>query len=305
LLVVTAFAVGQGATELVSNHHQAHLAFVRAGLINVMRGVVLLPAALAVALGLLDSGAAAAAAMSGAMLAFGLVVAWPLAVARRQSHRSAESRFVLSAESGWLTLFNLSFSAYAFMDVYVIAAVLNPVDVATFGAAQRYYNVLLAAVPPILAVLRVRTSQRDIVDSARAQREMLVSWSRRSAAPVAVMLAIAAAIAPFFIPVIDDGRYSLSIPVFQILLVGAFAIYVTMPSQNLLMSQRRFRILALTGVGSLGAKAVADVLGGTLFGVVGVAIATTVITALTTAALSVFALQQTRDQKRRYETAST
>jgi O-antigen/teichoic acid export membrane protein len=305
LLLVTGFAVGQAATELASAHHQAHLAFVRAGMINVIRGVALLPVALAVGVGLLDSGAAAAGAMSGAMLALGLAVAAPLAVARHRSSRSADDRFGLSAESRWLTVFNLAFTAYWYMDVYVIAAILDPIDVATFGAAQRYWNVLLAAVPPVLAVLRVRTSQRDIVDSSEAQREMLISWGRRLALPVAVMLALAAAVAPFLIPLIDDGRYPQSIPVFQAMLVGAFAIYVTMPSENILMSQRRFRTLALTAVGGLGAKALADVLGGTLFGVVGVAVATTVATVLTAVAFSAFALQRIRDQNRRYETAST
>ena len=71
------------------------------------------------------------------------------------------------------------------------------------------------------------------------------------------------------------------------------------------MSQRRFRLLGLTAAGGLAAKALANLLGASLFGVVGVAVTTTVVTVLTAVAFSAFALQQTGDQKRRYDTAST
>jgi O-antigen/teichoic acid export membrane protein len=275
-VLVAGFAVGDAATQLVTNHYQAHLAFVKAGLVGVVRGLVLLPTGLAATAGLLRSGIATATAMTIAMLAFGIVVAWPLAAPG--SRRILKSRFGLGSESGWLTVFHLAGSGLSYVDVFVIAAILNPVDVATFGAAQRYYNLVLGGVHPIMAVLRVRTSQRDLVQSLQAQREMMVSWVRRAAIPVAALLAAAAALAPYLIPLIDRGRYPLSIPLFQLMLVGAFATYLSLPGENLLMSQRRYRTLALTIVIAFVGKVGSDLIAGSLFGIIALAIATTTVT---------------------------
>jgi O-antigen/teichoic acid export membrane protein len=304
VVLVTGFAVAEAATELVSNHHQAHLEFVKGGLVGVVRGFVLLPTGLAAAVGVLGSGVAAATTMTIALLAFGTVVAWPLARSRG-SRKIVESRFGLGSESGWLTVVHLAGSGLAYIDVFVIAAILSPIEVATFGAAQRYYNLVLGAVPPMLAVLRVRTSQRDIVDSERAQREMLLSWAKRAVLPAAALLAAAAALAPYLVPLLDRGRYPLSIPVFQLMLVGAFATYLALPGDNLLMSQRHFRTLAVTLVVALVGKAAVDLVAGSLLGIVGVAVATTAVTVATAIALCYLALRRDVVQRGAYETAST
>jgi O-antigen/teichoic acid export membrane protein len=121
----------------------------------------------------------------------------------------------------------------------------------------------------------VRSSQQDIVDSPTLQLSMLANWVKRVGPPVAIVLAVAAAAAPLVLPIIDDGRYPEAVPIFQLLLISAFVEYATMPGPNLLLSQRRYKLLA--GVYSIALAVQLAVIGVTasFAGVVAVAAAST------------------------------
>jgi O-antigen/teichoic acid export membrane protein len=282
MALAAAYAVGQAASELVIFHLQAHLAFFKAGMVGVIRSALLLAVAIAAIAGLLSSGVATAAALTCAVLALAIVAVWPVLTGGpsrpaltgvRSAGGWLERRLGLGSESGWLTVYYVASAGFANVEIFVIAAILDKIDVASYGAAQRYYAIVLGAAPALVAVFRVRTSQHDVVDSPEVQREMLLNWIRRTAAPVGAALLATALAAPYLIPVIDGGRYPQSITVFQVLLIAAFVIYVTMPGSNLLMSQRRFRALALVlGAGVIGTL-LGNVVAGALFGVVGVAVA--------------------------------
>jgi O-antigen/teichoic acid export membrane protein len=279
--LVAGFAAGQAASELVIFHLQAHLKFVAAGAVGVARAALLATISLGATIGALRSGVATAAALTIAALGVAVAGAWrPSAAAVKNSRRRLERRLGFGAESGWLTIYYVASAGFANTEIFVVAAILDKVDVATFGAAQRYYAVVLGAGPALLAVLRVRTSQRDIVDSPVAQRALLTTWAKRTALPVGVGVAAVGLAAPYLIPLVDGGRYPQSIPVFQILLVAAFFLYVTIPASNLLMAQRRYRTLALVLGAGVTATTTGDLIGGALFGVVGVAVTATVVTSL-------------------------
>ena len=81
-----------------------------------------------------------------------------------------------------------------------------------------------------------------------------------------------AALAPFVIPLIDDGRYPDSVTIFQLLMIDAFFVYVTMPAPNLLMAQRRFRLLAVLYSVFLAVQVAVTVVVGTTWGVIGIAV---------------------------------
>jgi O-antigen/teichoic acid export membrane protein len=275
--LAAAFTAGHASVELAIYHYQAHLQFVRAGLIDISRGVALLAAALVAALGLIESGATVAACTAGAVLLVAAIPCVPLALRTLQARPLASIAGDFGRESGWLTCYYLTSAGFSYATIFVIAALLDDQAVAAYGAALRYMSIVFGPFPALMAVLRVRSSQKDIVDSTTLQLSMLANWVKRVGPPVAIVLALAAAAAPFLLPLVDDGRYPEAVPIFQILLISAFVEYATMPGPNLLLSQRRYELLA--GVYSIALAVQLLVVGvtATVAGVIAVAAASTAV----------------------------
>ncbi len=281
------FSVGQAIVDLVSYHHQAHLGFVRGGFVNIGRNVCLLMAAVVASVLLSASAPATAAALAGASLAAGIFASGRLLLTDPGQRRIRGTHLGFSRESAWLTLYSLVAAGFATVDVFIVAIIFSQRSVASFGAAQRYYAVALGAVPALEAVLRVRTAQPDIIDSSTAQVSALGQWMKRTALPMALVVAGLAIAARPAIPLIDHGRYPQSIPVFQVLLIGVFAYYLTMPSVNILMAQRRFSFLALAFGGAFAANALGDFVLGPRLGIVAIAAVATAVLVLLSAAVTV------------------
>jgi len=284
-----AYAVGQATVDLVSYHHQASLGFAKGGFVNIGRNLCLLVAAVVVGAALGASGPVTAAALATASVVAGVAASARVFLSSPAQRRIRGTHLGFSRESSWLTMYSLVAAGFATVDVFIVALILDQKDVASFGAAQRYYAVALGAVPALEAVMRVRTAQPDIVESAVAQTSTLTLWVRRSALPLALLVIALAILARPVIPLIDHGRYPQSIPVFQVLLVGVFAYYLTLPAVNLLMAQRRFALLACAFATAFVANAVGDFVLGPSLGIVAIAAVATTVLVLLTATVAVCA----------------
>jgi O-antigen/teichoic acid export membrane protein len=270
------FSGGQAVLELATAHYQANLAFLRGGLVSIVRTFSLLVAVCVATMIFSASGQVTALVLVALTGVTALSVALWIARGTPRRKRRARARDLgLDAEAGWLTVYSLVAAGFATVDVFIVAAILDGYDVAAFGAAQRYYAVALGAAPALEAVLRVRTSQHDIVDSPDAQMRALGNWLKRATIPATLLTGALALLSPVIIPVIDHGRYPVSIPVFQILLVGALAYYLAMPGLNLLMAQRRYRLLALAFGLAFTVNAAGDFIFGRAVGLVGIALVAT------------------------------
>lgn len=268
-----AFTLGSAAIELAAFHYQAQLAFTKAGLIQVVRGVVLLAVAGLATAGLLESGEAIGIYFSIAVCLVGLVAAGPLALATRSAAHGVEGRFGFGRETAALTLYSMASSGWAYLDLFLVAALLNDVAVAAYGAALRYVSIVMGPVPAMVSVMRVRTAQSDMIDSDEAQIAMMKRWAKQTAPPALAILGAAAIAAIWLIPLIDDGRYPDSVPIFQVLLITAFAQFVTLPNSSLLIAQERYTSLAWVNTAAVGLNVIVATIAAELFGVVGIAVA--------------------------------
>jgi O-antigen/teichoic acid export membrane protein len=271
------FSAGQATVDLVTYHYQASLGFVRGGRVALTRNVLLLVAAVLVSGFFSTSKVAVAAALAAASAGAAFLAAGNVLIAAPQQRRLRATRLGFSAESGWLTIYSFVAAGFATVDVFVVAIILSARDVATFGAAQRYYAIALGVVPALEAVLRVRTSQPDIVDSVEAQVSAMTGWLKRAAAPACIALFVLAIAARPLISWLNHGKYPGSVPVFQILLVGVFAYYLAMPAVSMLMAQRRFRLLAASFGAAFVLNAAGDFAVGPAAGITGVAVVATVV----------------------------
>jgi O-antigen/teichoic acid export membrane protein len=272
-----AFTLGSAAIELAAFHYQAQLAFMKAGLIQLVRGVVLLVVAGLATAGLLESGEAIGIYFSVGVCLVGLAAAGPLALATLGAEHGTEGRFGFGRETAALTLYSMASSGWAYLDLFLVAALLNDIAVAAYGAALRYVSIVMGPVPAMVSVMRVRTAQSDMIDSDEAQIAMMKRWAKQTAPPALAILGIAAIAAIWLIPLIDGGRYPDSVPIFQVLLITAFAQFVTLPNSSLLIAQERYTSLAWVNTAAVGLNVIVATIAAELFGVVGIAVAGAVV----------------------------
>jgi O-antigen/teichoic acid export membrane protein len=68
------------------------------------------------------------------------------------------------------------------------------------------------------------------------------------------------------------------VPIFQVLMLTAFAQFVTLPISSLLIAQERYTTLAWVNAAAVGLNVVAATIAAELFGVVGIAVAGALVT---------------------------
>lgn len=274
----TGFTLGSAAVEMAAFHYQAQLSFLRAGLIQVARSATLVIVAIAATAGLLESGEAIGFWFAVGVGLVAIVVAAPLAIATRHAGRGKEGRYGFGRESAALTLYSMASAGWAYLDLFLVAALLSDAAVAAYGAALRYVSIVLGPVPAMVSVLRVRTAQGDMIDSDEAQIAMMRRWAKQSAPVALAILGIAAIGAIWAIPLIDGGRYPDSIPIFEVLLVTAFAQLITLPNSSLLIAQERYTTLAWINTAAVVVNVTLAALAALLFGVIGIAVAGALVT---------------------------
>jgi O-antigen/teichoic acid export membrane protein len=292
--LTAAYTAGNAALELGIFHSQAQLKFVRGGLIGVARGAAVIAVAIAALAGLVQSGPAAAAGVAGISLLVAVVTCGPLVreslVAPLRTRLDRE----FGRESAWLTIFYLTSAGFAYADLFIVAGFLDDAAVSSYGAALRYIAIIIGPLPALVAVLRVRTSQRDVVDSPGRQGEMLGTWIKKSFAPGTAIIGLAALAAPFVIPLLDGGRYPDSIPVFEVMLIPAYVDYLTLPAPNLMMAARRYRLLACFYTVALGVQLLLAGGVATVSGVVAVAAVASGVGAVEAISITVLAMRLAR-----------
>jgi O-antigen/teichoic acid export membrane protein len=285
----TAFTLGSAGVELASFHHQARLAFTRAGVIQVIRAVVMLAVAAMATAGLLDSGIAVALWLSVGVGLVAIVAAGPPAVKTRGATHGKEGRFGFGRETLALTMYSLASAGWEYLGLFLVAALLDDVAVAAYGAALRYVSIVIGPVPAMVSVLRVRTAQSDLIDSDEAQVTMMKRWAKQAGPPTAAILGLAAIAAIWAIPWLDGGKYPDSVPIFQVLMIVAFAQLVTLPNSSLLITQERYTVLAWVNTAAVAVNVVLAVIGAELLGVVGIAWSVALVTIVQVSAVSFLA----------------
>jgi O-antigen/teichoic acid export membrane protein len=284
------FALGWAITDLSVARSQAQRRFLSAGALSVVRSGVVLAASVLLIL-TAETKAAVGAWLAASTIVVGAITAGVIAAGASARGLARLTRLRFAREDALLSVYSLAAAGFAYVDVLVAAAMLDDHQVATLGAALRYWAVVLSAIPALGAVLRVRTSQVDIVDSPSSQRAMLIRWIRRSTIPAVLLIGLVAGIAPWAIPLVDGGKYPGSIAAFQVFLVTAVVAYVTAPAGVLLLAQRRYGSLALIQGLALLLNLVGDILVARRFGVLGIAVVSSTIYVAAGVVTSVAALR--------------
>lgn len=269
-----------GAVQLNIAFFQSRERYAKSGLIDNVKQVLLLIAlALAIAFGAgtLES-VLAAYAVSGlicVVYSVTLIVRASAGQGIALKISQFEGREFLSA-SIWLILYSVTTQLYNQVNITMLSVFGTQYDVAEFGVASKYYNMVLLLLPSIKTVLRVRMSKAEMTRSTDKQRDFAVKWFKKTALLFASGVAACVVGSQFIFPVLNGARYDGAIPVFQILCVSAFFAYLLAPSSALIMSLNRYRLQFGISLIALAVNLVGNYLLIPLMGASGSAIATTV-----------------------------
>jgi O-antigen/teichoic acid export membrane protein len=271
----TAFAAGFSASELAIARYQARRRFAAAGAVAVARAAALLVASVMILL-TRDDIVVITAWLVAAALLVGAVSVGSVPWRGVDFPRPVRASW-FNSEEAWLSLYYVAAAGFAYVDIMVAAALLSEYQVATLGASLRYLAMVQSPIPAMGAVLRVRTAQIDLIDSLAGQRAMILAWLRRTVLPAALFVATVFAMAPVIIPMVDGGKYPESVEVLQIFLLVAFSAYVTAPGVSILMTQRRYHLLFGVYAVGLLVNLAGDVALAPRFGIIGIAVVSSVV----------------------------
>lgn len=178
--------------------------------------------------------------------------------------------------SVWLILYSVTTQLYNQVNITMLSALGSSHEVAQFGVASRYFNMILLLLPSIKTVLRVRMSKAEMTDSSVKQLEFASSWLKKMALPFAAIMAACCICAQLLFPLLNGTAYNDAIFMFQVLCVNAYSAYVFAPASALIMSLNRYGLQFIISLGSLVINLFGNMLLIPLLGGVGTAIATTI-----------------------------
>jgi O-antigen/teichoic acid export membrane protein len=192
---------------------------------------------------------AAVVTMTSAVIVFFVCVFW-IWKDNRSKNLQISSRLLVNllSESKWLILYLIFQSFFSSICIIILNKFGTNEDVANFGVAYKYYNLLLMFLTSLQTVLRVKTSQKDIVDSAEKRRIFSMNWLKRIWPIVGIITLIGIISAPFIFPFINGKEYTSSIIVFQILMISVFLGYSFSPNTSIMIAAKRHKLLFIIAV---------------------------------------------------------
>ena len=224
----------------------------------------------------------------------------------RRPLQDGSLRFVLDkgeardfiAVSIWLILYSSVMQTFNQVDVSMLTAWGTAAQVAEYGVALKYYNIVLILLPSIKTVLRVRMSKAEMTTDVARQKAFSIRWIKKTALPFLLGVVALCLGAQALFPVLNGEAYDSAIPVFNVLCVGAFFGYVLAPSVSLVMSLGRYKEQFLLSLLALAINAGGNWALIPLWGAAGVAVSTTVSQFVLNASMTLLVFWHARKAER-------
>lgn len=179
-------------------------------------------------------------------------------------------------ESVWIILYMFMLSAFNQIDVLILNNKCEPLDVALYGVAFKYYSLILSLLPSLQVILRVKNSSMEMLGNARKRRKSVINWIKKSV-PLSIALFITGFIlAKMFFPILNGKDYSESINIFNILLIGACLSYITAPNVSVMLAAGKQKLLFFLSVGAFLINLLGNYIYIPMFGGIAAAITTVV-----------------------------
>jgi O-antigen/teichoic acid export membrane protein len=241
----------QSQNKLAQSYFQSKSEFRKSGIVNNFKNVSLLVFILAVFVIFHKTSDTAAAVVTTISSTVAFVACVVLIWKDNKStslNISLKLLKSLLSESKWLILYFIFQSLFSSVCLVILNQFGTPYDVASFGVANKYYNLLLMFLTSLQTVLRVKTSQKDMVDSANRRKEFSVNWVKRLLPVILAVVVIAAICSGFVLPLLNGEGYDDAVDVFRILLIAVFFGYLFSPNTAVLIAAKKHKTLLLLAI---------------------------------------------------------
>ncbi len=181
-------------------------------------------------------------------------------------------------EYRYLFVYFLLLALFMQIDVFMLRLISDDLQLATYGAAYRYYSALAMALGAVHAVLL------PLIQRARNYEELEAVFERHKKLALLFipLVMLIGWVSQWLIPWVDMGRYPDSVMVFRILCVSVVVSFAFSPHVNLIMRFEQFRFLSALIVVALFINVILNSVFIPVFGAMGAAIATLIASASVT-----------------------
>lgn len=162
------------------------------------------------------------------------------------SQKGRRNDFVaLFFEIKWLILYFSLLAMNNAVDVLMLKRFSNSVQVANYGVAFKYYSLVLAFLPSLMAILRVKTSKSDFEASAEERKKYLQRWIK-AFSKFTTIIAVGIVVVAFFMwELINGANYKSAYPCFFVFVIGASISYIFSPAVNFVLTGLHHKKLVL------------------------------------------------------------
>jgi O-antigen/teichoic acid export membrane protein len=124
--------------------------------------------------------------------------------------------------------------------IFALKFLSSDMELASFGAAFRYYGLISLALAAVNIVLLPILQDSHTVGAVNA----VFAQQAKSVVLFATAIVGCVLVAPWALPWLDRGRYPASVPTFQILALSAIISFALSPHANLVLRHEQFRFLS-------------------------------------------------------------
>ena len=153
-------------------------------------------------------------------------------------------------KGGYVLLFvyGLIQAVFSQVDVFMLNALADKTQVATYGSTLSYYTAILMGLNAVHAVL-LPSIQKAV---STAELKQVFNHYRVVMAIFSVGILLVAWMSQWFIPLIDQGKYPAAVLTFRILAASTVVSTAFSPYTHLLLRFEDFKALVLTAITALG-----------------------------------------------------
>ena len=145
----------------------------------------------------------------------------------------------------WIMSYTALLAIFNQMDVFIIKKYLDNESLAMYGVSFKYYNLMLSLLPAIKTVLKIRTTQKDMLDNLKIQKKFIATWIKKTSIVVIPSIIIVILVTPYVFNILNGKQYSNAIAPFQIFCIGVAISYIFSPSSNVIMSMKKYKFITI------------------------------------------------------------
>lgn len=154
-------------------------------------------------------------------------------------------KILVQKEQWMMYLYNISNNILSQLPVFFLQLNKNDLEMASYSSANKYYALIMLTVNSVNSVFL------PLVNTAKDNKDIRNIYIKHNKITVIFVIGVLFAIvtSPFFVPLLDNGKYPGSVSIFQILCISAFISFLGSPYINYFFKLKKYKLLLyLSGV---------------------------------------------------------